>query len=211
LNIFFRSNQSPGAVHVAPLATASITFVPKPHGDGTIAHETIVHATKGQLNVADPLTTHILHAEPTPGELAQAAATSAFDTFAPDSPLTSDSVFSPKVYTTDHSPTSQFDTVASSSIHDTRKYERSNQSKVFGGQDTLAKTKTHQNKSLYKTNNTIPENFETKESSNNYSGGTNEIPIQRESDIRDDILRESLKYVNDKGWTMEAIRAGLLI
>jgi hypothetical protein len=38
---------------------------------------------------------------------------------------------------------------------------------------------------------------------------TNEIPIQRESDIRDDILRESLKYVNEKGWTMDAIRAGL--
>lgn len=39
----------------------------------------------------------------------------------------------------------------------------------------------------------------------------NEIPVQRESDIRDEILRESLKYVNEKGWTMEAIRAGLLI
>ncbi len=28
-------------------------------------------------------------------------------------------------------------------------------------------------------------------------------------DIRGDILRESLKYVHEKGWSMEAIRAGL--
>lgn len=44
-----------------------------------------------------------------------------------------------------------------------------------------------------------------------YDSDAQEIPIQRESDIRDDILRESLKYVNEQGWTMEAIRAGMLI
>lgn len=36
-----------------------------------------------------------------------------------------------------------------------------------------------------------------------------EIPIQRESDIRDEILREALKFVEDKGWTLDAIRAGI--
>jgi len=46
---------------------------------------------------------------------------------------------------------------------------------------------------------------------NYFYSSTHEIPIQSESDMRDDILRQSLKYVNEKGWTMEAIRAGLLI
>lgn len=35
-----------------------------------------------------------------------------------------------------------------------------------------------------------------------------EIPIQGGSDIRSDILRESLRFVEDKGWTLDAIRAG---
>jgi len=36
-----------------------------------------------------------------------------------------------------------------------------------------------------------------------FSSDSNEI------DIRNNILRESLKYVHEKGWSMETIRAGL--
>ena len=39
----------------------------------------------------------------------------------------------------------------------------------------------------------------------------NENLIHRENDLREDILRESLKYVNERGWTMDSIRAGLFI
>jgi len=64
---------------------------------------------------------------------------------------------------------------------------------------SVDKIHQHQQKNIQKKIHIIP----IKKS------GSNEIPIQRESDIRDDILRESLKYVNEKGWTMEAIRTGV--
>ena len=68
---------------------------------------------------------------------------------------------------------------------------------------------------LYSTATSPTSQFEnvstsTTDSSNtNKTSGSNEIPIQRESDLRDEILRESLKYVGEKGWSMEAIRAGV--
>ncbi len=179
-NISYRSTQNPGSVHIAPLGGATTTFVPTSTGDGKTVHEPTVHITQGQLNLADPLKTHILQPEQTSGQIAEAAAASAFEFFPPDTPLTSPSttytIFTPNISSTDlyssaSAPSAQF------------KYGLSS------NQDTKS-TKTDS-------------------SSTNKTTGSNEIPTQRESDLRDEILRESLKYVNEKGWTMEAIRAGV--
>ena len=74
--------------------------------------------------------------------------------------------------------------------HDAHKYETHSRSTVFGGQDTSASSKKHPKEDLFGTK------------------AATEIPIHRESDIRDDILREALKFVDERGWTMDAIRAG---
>ncbi|CAF0812536.1 unnamed protein product [Adineta steineri] len=155
------SVQNPNLVHIAPLGATSTQFASAPL-DGKTAHETLVHATQGELNIADPFTTHTLHGEATPGQLAEAAAASAFETFAPDTPMTSaptsDTVFAPKISSTDvyssaSSPTGQFENAVSSSTshHD---YETSTQSHIYGGQDTSASTKTHQNISGYNVQTT---------------------------------------------------------
>jgi hypothetical protein len=54
-----------------------------------------------------------------------------------------------------------------------------------------------------------PTSTEDSSNTNKTTSASTEIPIQRETDLRDEILRESLKYVGEKGWTMEAIRAGV--
>lgn len=154
------SVQNPGSVHVAPLGTIAKTTVPPASVDGKLIHDTTVYTTQGELNLADPFTSHVLQGEPTPGQLAEAAAASAFETFAPDTPLATpsatDTVFAPKisstdVYSTTTSPTGQFENGTASTTHDTTQYETSNKSKIFGGQDTSASSKTHSNKSTYKT------------------------------------------------------------
>jgi len=154
------SPQNLDDVHVAPLGRVkATTFVPKSTEGGPAAHETTVYTTQGELNIADPFKTHTLQHESTPVELAEAAAVSAFDTFAPDDPLTSstnETVFSPKissaeVYSTTSSPTSEFDSgVPTSSHHDTSKYETSHKSKIFGGQDTSADSKKPSKRKIYR-------------------------------------------------------------
>jgi len=184
------SAQNLGSIHVAPLGTVgATTFVSTPHGDDKTIHETTVHTTQGELSFADPSRTHTLRPESTPGQFAEAAAAS---------PSTTDTVFAPKissneVHSSASSPTAQFENVASLNP-DTTKYETTTKSKVFGGQDTTASTKKHPQEDPFKTHKT---------------SRSQEIPIQRESDLRDEILRESLKNVIEKGWTMDAIRAGV--
>jgi len=112
------------------------------------AHETKVYTAQGKLNTAGSFKTL---AEATPVELAEAAAASAFEPFAPDtsskSASTTEAVFAPKisskdVYSTTLSPTSNFDTaVPTSSQQDPVKYETARKQKVFGGQDTSADSK----------------------------------------------------------------------
>ncbi|CAF1176705.1 unnamed protein product [Rotaria sordida] len=200
------SVQNSGSVHVAPLGAATTTFVPTSTEGGKTIHETTVHKKQGELNIADPLRTHILQPESTSAELAEAAAASAFEPFAPNTPLTTpsttDTVFAPKISSTDvhsstSSPTAQFESSIPPINPDQTVYETTKKSKVFGGQDTSASSKTHPKE----------DPFATKK--NDKTSTTNEIPIQRESDLRDDVLRESLKYVNEHGWTIEAIRAGI--
>jgi hypothetical protein len=167
----FWSVQNSGSVHVTSLGAAdSTTFVASSSKDHNAIHETTVHTvhtTQGELNIADPFTTHISHGEPTPAELAGAAAASAFETFAPNTPLTTssttDTLFAPKissaeVYSTASSPTGQFENFVSSA-QDTTKYESTNQSKIFGGQDTLASSKKHPQEDPYKSNKTRQEIF----------------------------------------------------
>jgi hypothetical protein len=146
------------------LAVAATIFVPSLAADGKTKHETTVHTTQGELNFADPLTTHTFKGEPTPGQLAEAAAASAFGTFTSDTPLTAssttDTIFAPKisstdVYSTASSPTGQYENAASSSTQDTTQYESTIQSKVFGGQDTSSSsTKKHPKEDLFNTDKT---------------------------------------------------------
>ncbi|CAF3502685.1 unnamed protein product [Rotaria sp. Silwood1] len=206
------SVQNAGSVHVAPLGAAATTFVPRSTEGGQTVHETTVHTKQGELNIADPLRTHVLQPEVTPAQLAEAAAASAFEPFAPNTPLTSssttDTVFAPKISSTElysnaSSPTAQFTSSIPPVTPDTTIYETTNQSKVFGGQDTSASTKKHPKEDPFDTKKI------DKTSTTTSTNMTTEIPIQRESDLRDDILRESLKYVHEHGWTMDAIRAGI--
>jgi hypothetical protein len=146
------SAQNPGSVHVASLDQAQSTkFVPKSTAGGATAHETTVYTAKGKLNIADPFKTHKLQAEPTSAQLAEAAAASAFETFAPDTPpksaSTTEVVFAPKIsskniYSETSSPTAHFDTaVPTSSQPEPIKYETARRPIVFGGQDTSSDTK----------------------------------------------------------------------
>ncbi|CAF2096534.1 unnamed protein product [Rotaria magnacalcarata] len=52
---------------------------------------------------------------------------------------------------------------------------------------------------------------ETKNDTNtsNKTSASQDGPFQSESDLRDNVLRESLKFVEELGWTIDAIRAGI--
>lgn len=139
---------------MAPFNEArSAASAPKIDDDKQAAHETTVYSTKGALNIADPFKTHPLQPEPTPGQLAEAAAASAFQPFAPDTPLDSapinEPVFAPKISSTDihsttSSPTAHFEaTVSTPTAQEPVKYEMANKPKVFGGQDTSADARKH--------------------------------------------------------------------
>jgi hypothetical protein len=155
------SVQNPGSVHIASSRRVAETFVPPSTVDESKINETTVHSiTHGHVNIADPFTTHTLQSEATPARLAEAAAASAFETFAPDTPLTTptitDTVFSPKISSTDtyseaSSPTGQYEHSSASPTHDTTIYETTSQSKVFGGQDTSASSKKHPNENAFET------------------------------------------------------------
>jgi hypothetical protein len=146
------SAQNPDAIHVVssglPKSTAS---VPTSTEGSKIAHERTVYTTKSELNIADPFKTRTLQAEATPTQSAEAAAASAFESFAPKTPAksspTAETSFTPKVsstksYSTTSAPTAHFDSAEpTSSQQDTVKYETAHQPKVFGGQDTSAETK----------------------------------------------------------------------
>lgn len=172
------SVQNPGSVHIAPLGAAATTVLPKSSADDRILHSTTAGTNKGPAAPIDNV-----KAEPTPIELAEAAAASAFEispTSEPLSAASTEAVFAPKVSSTEvhsmtTSPTDRFDTVPSMTTSSTDRFDA------------------------------IP-SIPTESSTNQKS---KEIPIQRESDIRDEILREALKFVEDKGWTLDAIRAGI--
>jgi hypothetical protein len=188
-------------------------------------HQTTVHTTQGQVNFADPFKTQALQPEMSPGKLAETAAASAFEPFASNTPLASsastpDTMFAPKISSTDvysstSSPTSHFQNTVPPMSPETKTYEKSQQSTVFGGQDTSASSKKHpkenpfENKSTYSSRQVALERFIELNRLSPSISSVNEIPIDRERDIRDNILREALKHVEDKGWTLDAIRAGL--
>ena len=132
VNLLFRSVQNPGSVHIAPLGATATTAV---------------NTNQGSVDS--------VQTEPTPIELAEAAAASAFETSPTEQPASNSPVFAPKV--------------ASAQVH----------SATTSPTDRFGATQSK------------------------------EIPIQRENDIRDEILAEALKYVEDKGWTLDAIRAGI--
>lgn len=185
--IFNRSVQNPGSVHVAPLAKVTTTEI-----NLNTDHQTTVHTTQGQPNLPDPFKVQHLQPEVTPGQLAEAAAASAFEPFAPDTPLNTssnnDPIFAPKIsstdlYSTSTSPTAHFESVIPNATQENVSFETLQQGKVFGGQDTSTTDRKHPK--------------------------SQEIPIQRESDIRENILREALQYVDERGWTFDAIQAGI--
>ncbi|CAF3037651.1 unnamed protein product [Rotaria sp. Silwood2] len=160
------SVQNASSVRIAPSDAATTTFVPTSTKGGPTVHETIVHTKQGELNIADSLRTHVLQSETTTAQLAEAAATSAFE---PNTPLTTDTVFAPKISSTDlyssaSSPTAQFQSSIPSITPDTTVYETTNKSKIFGGQDTSASTKTHPTEDPFDTkkiNKTRQEIFHT--------------------------------------------------
>lgn len=139
----------------------------------------------------------------TASQLAEAAAASAFEPFAPDTPLntssTSDPIFAPKIsstdlYSTSTSPTAHFESVIPNATQENVSFETLQQGKVFGGQDTSTSDRKQPKMDSFAEKTTTK---------------SQEIPIQRESDIRENILREALQYVDERGWTLDAIHAGI--
>ena len=159
----FRSMQSADSIHVAPLAGAASTqFVPS--SNGSSGHETTVHSTKGKVNIADPFTTHKLQPQVSTAQLAEAAAASAFEPFAPDTPLAAspvvDATFAPKIssnetYSSTTSPTAHFDSATPVPHGEPKRYETASRSQVFGGQDTTAATKKHPKENPFNTKEKI--------------------------------------------------------
>ena len=157
--------QSADSIHVAPLVGAASTkFVPSSTPNGQNGHETTVHATKGKVSIADPFTTHKLQPEVSTAQSAEAAAASAFEPFAPDTPLaaspTADATFAPKIssngtYSSTTSPTAHFGSAASVSHGEPKHYEAARRSQVFGGQDTTAATKKHPKENPFNTKEKI--------------------------------------------------------
>lgn len=157
----FRSTQSPSNLHIAPLNEARSAASAPFDNDKQAAHETTVYSTKGKLNIADPFKTHPLQPEPSPAQLAEAAAASAFQPFAPDTPLDSapanEPVFAPKIsskdiHSTATSPTAHFEaTVSASTTQEPVKYEMASKPKVFGGQDTSADARKHPKENPFNT------------------------------------------------------------
>ena len=144
------------------------------------AARTTVHTGQEQSSTTSSSSTSASQTEPTPGQLAEAAAASAFEPFEPGTPLSS---------------RTDTDTVFAPKISSTDLH-------------SSASSPTLQYQNLPPLDqSTIGSDSTT--STGKTSTKSTEIPIQRESDIRDEILRASLKYVQEKGWTMEAIRAGV--
>lgn len=198
------SVQHPDDVHIAPLGRVqATTFTASAEPSSAAVRETTVYTTQGELNIADPFTTHTLKPDATPQQAAEAAAASAFETFASPVAPPAETVFAPKissteVYSTTMSPTANFDSPVStpaaseSTSQNTIKYETAPKGKVFGGQDTTAYTKKH-----------------PKENPFNLKEKIDPSPITNETETREKILHESLKYVHEKGWSMDTIRAGI--
>ncbi|CAM4801010.1 unnamed protein product [Rotaria magnacalcarata] len=203
------SSQSPHIRHISPLThDNSITSVSTPLKHNKNLSETEVFTAPGEWSTANPLkNTHSSQSKITSLKLAEAAATSALKQYAPSTPLTlatTETVFTPKIsstetYSKSYSLSAEFDSsISLSSAAKKIKYETKNQSEVFGGQDTSAEIKIRPTENAFDT-----------QVENDTSDNSSKIPTQSESNIRNDILRESLNYVHEKGWTMEAIRAGI--
>ncbi|CAF3733801.1 unnamed protein product [Rotaria socialis] len=206
------SPQSPHIRHSSPLThDNSITSIATPLKHNKNLSETEVYTTPSELNTTNPLKkTHSSQSKLISVKLAEAAATSAFKQYAPSTPLTlstTETVFAPKIsstetYSKSSSLSTDFDSsISLSSATKKIKYETKNQSEVSGGQDTSGEIK------IRPTENSFDKQLIKNQY--NFSDNSSKIPIQSESDIRNDILRESLIYVHEKGWTMEAIRAGI--
>ncbi|CAF2781834.1 unnamed protein product [Rotaria sp. Silwood2] len=203
------SRQPSRDIHVSPLnVNTSTGLISTSTKDGKNSHETKVHTTQGELNITDRFKTFISQSDITSAQLAKAAAVSAFEQVAPNTPLTSstrttEASFAPKISSTNtYSKSSSIAADLHSSIslpsQNTKiKYETINQSKVSGGQDTFGQTINHPREDLFYIKG------------KNNTSDSNEILIQQEIAIRNQILRESLNFVHEKGWTIEAIRAGI--
>ena len=163
----FRSTQNPADLHIAPLNEAHSAVSGAAINDNKHAtHERTVYSTGGTVNIADPFKTHPLQPQTTPGQLAEAAAASAFEPFAPDTPSAStpiaEPVFAPKISSKDvhspiSSPTAHFEVTVptSSSSQEPVKYEMSNKPKVFGGQDTSADARKHPKENPFNLNEKV--------------------------------------------------------
>jgi hypothetical protein len=123
------SLQSADEVHVAPLASVKTPFVPTVTDSD---HTTTVHKIRGKVSVADPIQMKEFKGDA--------------------STVPRDTVFTPKISTTEiysdaTSPTAHFESavppIVDRNSHAAPSYETNFQSKVFGGQDTLASTKKH--------------------------------------------------------------------
>lgn len=159
------SLQDADSIHVSPLAgAASDQFVSSASPNGQSGHQTTVHSTQGKVNIADPFTTHKLQPQVSTAQLAEAAAASAFEPFAPDTPIaaspTADATFAPKIssnetYSSTTSPTAHFDSATPMPQGEPKQYETASRSKVYGGQDTTAATKKHPKENPFNTKETI--------------------------------------------------------
>ena len=142
----YRSAQNPDEIHIAPLGRVqATTFTASTNDQNPAVRETTVYTTQGKLNIADPFTTHTLKADATSQQLAEAEAASAFNTATSPTTPAAETVFAPKISSTEkYSTAADFNSpVSESASHDTVKYETAAKGKVFGGQDTTADTKKH--------------------------------------------------------------------
>lgn len=140
------SAQNPDEIHIAPLGRVqATTFTASTNDQNPAVRETTVYTTQGKLNIADPFTTHTLKADATSQQLAEAEAASAFNTATSPTTPAAETVFAPKISSTEkYSTAADFNSpVSESASHDTVKYETAAKGKVFGGQDTTADTKKH--------------------------------------------------------------------
>ncbi|CAF4761547.1 unnamed protein product, partial [Rotaria sp. Silwood1] len=176
--------------------------------DNKNIYETKIHVTQGELNITDPFKTFISQSDITPVKSDETASISTVEQIPQNTPqTTTEANFAPKISSTNTYSESSSITVDLPSSISTKnnkiKYETINQLKVSGGQDTYGETITNPNEDLFyikRKNNTTQVKCIDE---------SNEILVQREIEMRNRILHESLNFVHEKGWTMEAIHAGI--
>lgn len=143
-SMILRSNQNSSGINNLSLdRTNSSTYTP----EGKNLQQTKVFMAQGQLNIPGPIKKPNKNSSVTAAQLAESAAVSAFEKFKPNTPLTTDTNFAPKISSTDiyskHSAVAtDFDSNVSSGLPTNKlKYETTNLPKYLSV-DAEEKTRT---------------------------------------------------------------------